>query len=995
MENSTENNYQETDLGNVSPNPRGEYSPTAKYEFLDLVSYQGGSYICLAELGTTVMNVAPVAGKNTDIWQLLTSPGALTAEYVAMHDDVVNKAKQVESSRAAVEQSQQEIEVAQMDMRQLHSDTTQAAQQATDSRDSAAGYASAAEQSRKAAKESEENVNAQINTFDTHVAEKTQESEQAIADARQQAVQTVAKQGELSVQAVKNETAEYIEEKKNTAKEEINRRADEKIEEMKQAGKPLDASVEEAKKINSQLVTNSQSADSAETKRITAENSRKEAETKRASAETERKQAEEQRAQETEQVIINANKATEAAQNVAEKIKTELAYKHNTRLVPVQFETVLGYYSESGFENGKKEWEARLMRVSVKKGDRYLYHGYCDNEYGVSILSSDFSIIRQIHVPKNEEFEIDVDINEDAVYIDFYSGSSTIKTYVLKYDKEDANNDDVGKIFIDASTEIIETYDKYFTPTREEFVNSNDMILKSITQETDAIYRFSFTAFQAASAYIDEFCIVTNNNYQNGAEVFYENVIAFVPAGKTLRINDYNSDIHTSKFEKLISITEQYINKKIPIVPSVVDIVKNKNMNPVTSNAVYQAIQSSVVNIQTELPFVAVASSEAPTAIKSVCQFVCDGTDDNIEIQSAINSLASTGGKVFLVKGKFFISAPINTGDTLVELCGEGALLDLREDTLNSQDRGGTILQAVGNTDLLHIGGAKGTTIHDLSFFGYGRNKTDNTSYGIRFTGYADTDRIYNCGFTNCAVAIGADTQTDVLYIHNLSVQRNKVGICLYRSDAEVHDCLFCENIGMENVSWDNKTYNINCADICVNDGKIYNNTFRRSGMCYDIYKIYMNESGLESDDVRPVSSIVLLGCAKIIGNYFFDQIYANCIRVMSRTDFIYIEGNSFTKWGRAELEDDSRKSAICFDAGSVLGTIMNNRFYSDSNTEKFTDKYAIYENNTDGDNSYWRYSNTYMNNFIGNLTADTENKCRIAGTASQNQFINNVVVNR
>lgn len=320
MENSTENNYQETDLGNVSPNPRGEYDSAAEYEYLDLVSYKGGSYLCTVELGETVTNVSPAAGKNTDIWQLLTLPGALTAEYVAMHDDVVNKAKQVESSRAAVEQSQQEIEAAQTDMRQLHSDTAQAAQQATDSRDSAAGYASVAEQSRRAVKESEENVNAQISNFDTHVAEKTQESELAITDARQQAVQTITKQQELSVQAVKDETAEYIEEQKNTAKEEISSRADEKIEEMKQAGKPLDASVEEAKKINSQLVTNNQSAESAEKKRIAAENSRKEAETKRASAETERKQAEEQRVQETQQAITNANKATEAAQAVADNV---------------------------------------------------------------------------------------------------------------------------------------------------------------------------------------------------------------------------------------------------------------------------------------------------------------------------------------------------------------------------------------------------------------------------------------------------------------------------------------------------------------------------------------------------------------------------------------------------------------------------------------------------------------------------------------------------
>lgn len=655
--------------------------------------------------------------------------------------------------------------------------------------------------------------------------------------------------------------------------------------------------------------------------------------------------------------------AGEAVREQISSLKEDLVYKINSRLTPVQFETILGYYASRGFVSGKKEFGARLMRVPCRKGDKYLYHGDSDNIYGVSFLNSDLSVIRQIHVPVNKEFEMDVDVIEDAAYIDFYSAFNNKKTYVLKYNTEDTINNDVGKIFVDASSQLIETDDKYFSPMREELVYGANMKLKEITPENDTIFKFSFTQHQAVTAYVDDFCIVSSGDYVNGTEVFYENIIVFVPKGKTLRINDFKSNVYVSKFEKLVPITEEYIN--------------------------------DVVKISTGLPYIAVASSEAPPAIKSVCQYVCDGTNDEVEIQNAINSLSSTGGKIFLIKGKFFISQPIETGNTLIELCGEGALLDLREDTLNSPDRGGTILQAVGNTDLLHIGGAKGTTVHDIAFFGYGRNKVDNTSYGIRFTGYADTDRIYNCGFTNCAVAIGADTPTDVLYIHNLSVQRNKVGICLYRSDAEIHDCLFCENIGMENVSWDNKTYNINCADICVNDGKIYNNTFRRSGMCYDIFKVYGNESGLESDDVKPISSVVVRQRAHITGNTFFDCIYANCIRIMMKPDFLLIEGNSFTKWGHKDQTDDCRKSAICFDKGSVLGTIINNRFYSDSNNEKFTDKYAVYENNTDDDNSYWQYSNTYMNNFIGNLTADTENKCRIIGTAPQNQFINNIVVNR
>lgn len=250
----TENRYNETDLGNVSPNPRGEYDPKEPYEYLDLVSYQGGSYLCLAELETTITGTAPEPGRNTEFWQMLTLPGNLTAEAVAMHDDVVNKAAQVEISRAAVEQAQQEVEASQADVQQLHEDTIQAAQEAENSRDSAAGYAQSAEASRKAAAESEQNINAQMTGLDQKVSESVSKATGDIATARQQAIDTIttqeakstaevkrvgtaaldsAKQASqdiktagqqavraitdqqnASVQAVKDETKSYIEEKK-------------------------------------------------------------------------------------------------------------------------------------------------------------------------------------------------------------------------------------------------------------------------------------------------------------------------------------------------------------------------------------------------------------------------------------------------------------------------------------------------------------------------------------------------------------------------------------------------------------------------------------------------------------------------------------------------------------------------------------------------------------------------------------------------------------
>ena len=217
----TENHYTETDLGNISLNPRGEYDPEAFYEYLDTVSMDGGSYMCLAELGTKITGIPPVPGTNTEHWQVLTLPGGLTPEYITMHDEVIEKAKQVEVSRAAVELSQSEIEAMQEDVAQLHKDTQDSAQSALASKNQAAGYASAADTSRQAAERAKQDVDAQIPNIDA----KLQAALNEIDTTRQSANTAVKKQEELSVQAVKDQTGTYITEQKNLAKQEL----DEKV----------------------------------------------------------------------------------------------------------------------------------------------------------------------------------------------------------------------------------------------------------------------------------------------------------------------------------------------------------------------------------------------------------------------------------------------------------------------------------------------------------------------------------------------------------------------------------------------------------------------------------------------------------------------------------------------------------------------------------------------------------------------------------------------
>lgn len=215
---NTVNNYTETDLGNISLNPRGEYDNSAAYEYLDTVSYRGGSYFCLAELETTITGIAPDAGRDSEHWQMIAAPGDMTPEYTAAYNNVINKAVQVETSRAAVELAQQEIEAVQTDVQQLHSDTVRAAQEARNSKNSAANSAQSAEQSRKTVSESEQNINGQIAGFDSRVSEAVEQSKEEINTTKQQAINTITNQQTTSVNTVKTEGEKIITRVGNDAK---------------------------------------------------------------------------------------------------------------------------------------------------------------------------------------------------------------------------------------------------------------------------------------------------------------------------------------------------------------------------------------------------------------------------------------------------------------------------------------------------------------------------------------------------------------------------------------------------------------------------------------------------------------------------------------------------------------------------------------------------------------------------------------------------------
>lgn len=289
----TENHYTETDLGNVSPNPKGNYDNAAKYEFLDLVTMQGGSYLCVIPVGQTITGTAPEPGATTEYWQCLAMPGDRTPEYIEAHDKVVRLAKEVAQNTTKVAEDKQSVAQMETDVRQLKEQTAESARQAEKSKDSAVGSARAAKTAEDNIRQAESNVRTLINGFDTHVAEKTTEATQAVATAKDNAVQAVGRQETASVQAVKDQTTTYITEQKNLAKQEL----DKKVE---QFGIDVNAIKAEVSEEGQKQITNVQEATTAELAKIA-----------------------EKGTEQTELVAAEGNKQVQVVQTAAQEIITD------------------------------------------------------------------------------------------------------------------------------------------------------------------------------------------------------------------------------------------------------------------------------------------------------------------------------------------------------------------------------------------------------------------------------------------------------------------------------------------------------------------------------------------------------------------------------------------------------------------------------------------------------------------------------------------------
>lgn len=171
-------------------------------------------------------------------------------------------------------------------------------------------------------------------------------------------------------------------------------------------------------------------------------------------------------------------------------------------------------------------------------------------------------------------------------------------------------------------------------------------------------------------------------------------------------------------------------------------------------------------------PAVVVASADAPQSVKINADYVCDGTNDQEEINAAITKAAalqsrdgpSNGeqrGKVQLTGGRFnFTSGPIllRTG---VELAGMGRLTELRAVNLTGE---GLIMLQSANTHL--------TTVRDMWLYG-NFSSGGSTSSAIRY----DSSNSQHTQYP--ASSPDADHYITGLYISGWAGNSNRRGIYL------------------------------------------------------------------------------------------------------------------------------------------------------------------------------------------------------------------------
>ena len=227
----------------------------------------------------------------------------------------------------------------------------------------------------------------------------------------------------------------------------------------------------------------------------------------------------------------------------------------------------------------------------------------------------------------------------------------------------------------------------------------------------------------------------------------------------------------------------------------------------------------------------------ASNSLRKNADYICDGTDDQAEINAAISSLGTSGGSVILLEGTYSITGPINLASN-VALIGQGP---------------GTVLRVPNafnaNLNVVSASGVSRVVVANLRIDGNRANQTAgimngvyfyNVTYGEIRSCYLENLRgegIYLYSSNNNTVSgntcrgnyyegILLDRSSNNTVSGNTCQGNNSDGIALYRSSNNTVSGNTCQGNYYEGIFlWESSNNNI-CGNTCIENSQLTDNTY-------------------------------------------------------------------------------------------------------------------------------------------------------------------------
>jgi len=169
-----------------------------------------------------------------------------------------------------------------------------------------------------------------------------------------------------------------------------------------------------------------------------------------------------------------------------------------------------------------------------------------------------------------------------------------------------------------------------------------------------------------------------------------------------------------------------------------------------------------------------IAASDSPTESKQQADYVCDGIDDEMEINAALDACPAGGGEVVLLEGTYYLTSIVNVGDKKV-LRGQGYGTLIRPTTSGVMTPWFVLLKVdavIRNLRLDAMATGMGNTNLDcITVYGDGA-----TIEGCWLTGARNAAIDLATGIDNCLILNNHIWNT---YCHSLWIQDGKHNIIM------------------------------------------------------------------------------------------------------------------------------------------------------------------------------------------------------------------------